>query len=176
MAKKEKVVEEIVEVVKETKPVVEQTEKGDLVPEVTVKEDGTHKIDFDKLVAKPEKGKVAEEVKKEAKVEEPVAVVEEVVPQEPTVLEEITEEIKEEAEDLKEDIVEAIEEQKETGIELPENIQKVVDFVNDTGGSLEDYVKLNTDIDSLNEDQLLNEFYNNTRPHLDREESQTFST
>ena len=171
MAKKEKVVEEIVEVVKETKPVVEQTEKGDLVPEVTVKEDGTHKIDFDKLVTKPEKGKVAEEVKEEAKVEEPVAVVEEeVVPQEPTVLEEITEEIKEEAEDLKEDIVEAIEEQKETGIELPENIQKVVDFVNDTGGSLEDYVKLNTDIDSLNEDQLLNEFYNNTRPHLDREE------
>ena len=57
----------------EITPQAQETEKGDLVPEVTVKEDGTHKIDFDKLVTKPEKGKVAEEVKKEVKVEEPVA-------------------------------------------------------------------------------------------------------
>jgi hypothetical protein len=32
------------------------------------------------------------------------------------------------------DEAEAIAEQKESGIELPENIQKVVDFMNDTGG------------------------------------------
>ena len=166
MAKKENVVEEVVELVEETNAPTEKTEQGDLVPEVTVKEDGTHKIDFDKLVAKPEKGKVAkEEVKEEVKVEEPVTVVEEeVVPKEPTVLEEITEEkIVEKAEEIAEAVVEA----QETGIDLPENIQKVVDFMDETGGSLEDYVKLNTDIEALNEEQLLMEYYQNTKPHLD---------
>ena len=166
MAKKENVVEEVVELVEETNAPTEKTEQGDLVPEVTVKEDGTHKIDFDKLVAKPEKGKVAkEEVKEEVKVEEPVTVVEEeVVPKEPTVLEEITEEkIVEKAEEIAEAVVEA----QETGRDLPENIQKVVDFMDETGGSLEDYVKLNTDIEALNEEQLLMEYYQNTKPHLD---------
>ena len=166
MAKKENVVEEVVELVEETIAPTDKTEQGDLVPEVTVKEDGTHKIDFDKLVAKPEKGKVAkEEVKEEVKVEEPVTVVEEeVVPKEPTVLEEITEEkIVEKAEEIAEAVVEA----QETGRDLPENIQKVVDFMDETGGSLEDYVKLNTDIEALNEEQLLMEYYQNTKPHLD---------
>jgi len=165
MAKEEKVVEEVVE---EITPQAQETEKGDLVPEVTVKEDGTHKIDFDKLVTKPEKGKVAEEVKEEVKVEEPVAVIEEeVAPKEPTVLEEITEEeVVEKAEEIAEAVVEA----QETGKPLPENIQKVVDFIDETGGSLEDYVKLNQDVDALNEDQLLVEYYQNTRPHLDLSE------
>ena len=165
MAKEEKVVEQAVE---EIKPQVEETEKGDLVPEVTVKEDGTHKIDFDKLVAKAEKSKVAKEVKEEVKVEEPVAVVEEeVAPEEPSVLEEITEEeVIEKAEEIAEAVVEA----QETGKPLPENIQKVVDFIDETGGSLEDYVKLNQDVDALNEEQLLVEYYQNTRPHLDPSE------
>ena len=42
--------------------------------------------------------------------------------------------------------------------------------MNETGGSLQDYVKLNTDYASLNETQLLREFYETTKPHLDREE------
>ena len=165
MAKEEKIVEEVVE---EITPQAQETEKGDLVPEVTVKEDGTHKIDFDKLVAKAEKSKVAKEVKKEVKVEKPVAVVEEeVLPEEPTVLEEITEEeVIEKAEEIAEAVVEA----QETGKPLPENIQKVVDFMDETGGSLEDYVKLNQDVDALNEEQLLVEYYQNTRPHLDPSE------
>ena len=165
MAKEEKIVEEVVE---ETTPQAQETEKGDLVPEVTVKEDGTHKIDFDKLVAKADKSKVAKEVKEEVKVEEPVAVVEEkVAPEEPTILEEITEEeVVEKAEEIAEAVVEA----QETGKPLPENIQKVVDFIDETGGSLEDYVKLNQDVDALNEEQLLVEYYQNTRPHLDPSE------
>jgi hypothetical protein len=165
MAKEEKIVEEVVE---EITPQAQETEKGDLVPEVTVKEDGTHKIDFDKLVAKAEKSKVAKEVKDEVKVEEPVAVVEEeVAPEEPSVLEEITEEeVIEKAEEIAEAVVEA----QETGKPLPENIQKVVDFIDETGGSLEDYVKLNQDVDALNEEQLLVEYYQNTRPHLDPSE------
>ena len=87
------------------------------------------------------------------------------------VLQEITEEEVEEAvEQLDTDVQEAIAEQKESGVELPENIQKVVDFMNETGGTLEDYVRLNTDYASLNEDQLLREYYQAANPHLDQED------
>jgi uncharacterized protein (DUF2164 family) len=55
-------------------------------------------------------------------------------------------------------------------IELPENIQKVVDFMNETGGSLEDYVRLNTDYSNINESSLLKEYYKQTKSHLDNEE------
>jgi hypothetical protein len=165
MAKEEKVVEQAVE---EINPQVEETVEGDLVPEVTVKEDGTHKIDFDKLVAKPIKGEVAKKDVKEEKVEEAVA--EEPVNEEPIVLEEVTQEVvQDKVEELEEQIEQAVVEEA-VGIDLPDNIKKVVDFVNETGGSLEDYVKLNQDVDALNEEQLLVEYYQNTRPHLDPSE------
>jgi hypothetical protein len=165
MAKEEKVVEQAVE---EINPQVEETVEGDLVPEVTVKEDGTHKIDFDKLVAKPIKGEAAKQDVKEEKVEEAVA--EEPVNEEPVVLEEVTQEVvQEKVEELEEQIEQAVVEEA-VGIDLPDNIKKVVDFVNETGGSLEDYVKLNQDVDALNEEQLLVEYYQNTRPHLDPSE------
>jgi len=91
--------------------------------------------------------------------------------QEESILEEITEEeVQEQAEDLQEEIAEAVQEQAESGEPLPENIQKVVDFMNETGGNLEDYVKLNTDYSKLSENQLLREYYENTKPHLDKEE------
>jgi hypothetical protein len=53
---------------------------------------------------------------------------------------------------------------------LPENIQKVVDFMNETGGTLEDYVRLNTDYSSVDEKTLLKEYYRQTRSHLDNDE------
>ena len=55
-------------------------------------------------------------------------------------------------------------------IDLPENIQKVVDFMNETGGSLEDYVRLNTDYSSVDEKTLLKEYYKQTKSHLDNDE------
>ena len=183
MAKEEKVVEEVVEKVEETQPTTEETKKGDdLVPEVTVSEDGVPKVDFTNLVPKKDKNADTKQETTDVaadKQAEPVQKVEEEIPQqqssvqdeEPVVLEEITEEeVQEKVEDLQDDIADAIEDQKQTGIELPENIQKVVDFVNETGGSLEDYVRLNQDVDALNEDQLLVEYYQNTRPHLDASE------
>jgi hypothetical protein len=108
---------------------------------------------------------------------EPVQKVEAEVPQQPepvqaeeSFLEEITEEeVVEAAEELEEQVEQAIVEQA-AGVELPENIQKVVEFMNDTGGSLQDYVKLNTDYSQLNESQLLREYYEATRPHLDKED------
>ena len=88
-----------------------------------------------------------------------------------SVLEEITEEeVQEKTEELTEEVKEAVEEQQEKGVELPENIQKVVDFMNDTGGSLEEYVRLNQDYTSLDDRQLLREFYRSTKPHLSSDE------
>jgi len=89
-----------------------------------------------------------------------------------SVLEEITEEevVEQKTEELIEEVKEAVEEQKETGVDLPENIQKVVDFMSETGGTLEEYVRLNQDYSSLDEKQLLKEFYRSTKPHLTSDE------
>ena len=87
------------------------------------------------------------------------------------VLEEVTEEeAKEEVEQVAEEVEEAIAEAKETGKPLPENIQKLVDFMSDTGGNIEDYVKLNKDYSNLDNLSLLKEYYKQTKPHLDLEE------
>ena len=53
---------------------------------------------------------------------------------------------------------------------LPENIQKLVDFMEETGGDLNDYVQLNQNYDDLDETALLKEYYKQTKPHLDSEE------
>ena len=53
---------------------------------------------------------------------------------------------------------------------LPENIQKLADFINETGGTVEDYVNLNKDIDSLDEAQLLREYHQSLEPSLDPDE------
>ena len=81
-----------------------------------------------------------------------------------------TSEEQEIAEQLAPEIEEEAEEATATGTELPENIQKLVDFMNETGGSLEDYVRLNTDYSKLDEDTLLIEYYQSTRPDLDEDE------
>ena len=107
---------------------------------------------------------VVEEVRDASKAEESVQA-------EESILEEITEEeVQEQADELADEVKEALAEQQKSGIELPENIQKVVDFINDTGGTLEDYVRLNQDYSQLNETQLLREYYETTKPHLDKED------
>jgi len=159
-------------------------------PTTSVDDDGTIKVDFSKNAVQEQspdevpvqdEPAVSEEIQSE-NVEEPVEQpagegtvetdepVEEAVEEQP-VLQEITnEEVEEIVEELQEEVTEAIEEAQESGIELPENIQKVVDFMNETGGTLEDYVRLNTDYSSLNEEQLLREYYQSTNPHLDNED------
>ena len=156
-------------------------------PAATLEDDGTIKLNLDALqeqstdeVPVRDEPAVSEEVR-EQDVEEPVqeptgeesAEVEQPVQEEveQPVLREITdEEVEEVTEELQEEVEEAIAEAAETGVELPENIQKVVDFINETGGSLEDYVRLNTDYASLNEDQLLREFYESKYTAYDRED------
>jgi hypothetical protein len=86
-------------------------------------------------------------------------------------LEEIgEEEVAKKVEKLEEQFDEALDEASSKGVELPENIQKVVDFMNDTGGSLEDYVRLNQDYSALEENQLMFQYYKQAKPHLTDDE------
>ena len=148
----------------EVKTEVENTEveQPQKVAPITQEDNGLIKVDLSQL-------NKAEANEADAPVEPPVS--EEVVQEESQpILQEITsEEVEEKVEEVQEQVEQAIAAQ-EPGVDLPENIQKVVDFINDTGGSLKDYVNLNTDYSSLNEDQLLREYYENTKPHLDSEE------
>ena len=54
--------------------------------------------------------------------------------------------------------------------QLPENVDKLVSFMEETGGTVEDYVRLNADYDNIDNEALLREYYKNTRPHLTYEE------
>ena len=54
--------------------------------------------------------------------------------------------------------------------DLPENVEKLVDFMKETGGTLQDYVRLNADYSDVNSDTLLTEYYKQTKSHLDAAE------
>ena len=82
----------------------------------------------------------------------------------------ILQEISDEADALEEEATQAIAESEQTGESLPDNVQKLVDFINDTGGDIEDYVKLNRDISNIDDQDALREYYKDTKPHLSSEE------
>ena len=119
------------------------------------------KVDLDSAP----KQKVVEE-KKENVEETKEEVVEEVTEQ--PVMEEITEE--EKVEEVTEAVEEAVEEAVATGKPLPENIQKLVDFMDETGGDINDYVQLNRDVSKMDDSDVLDEYYRSTKPHLTAEE------
>ena len=110
------------------------------------------------------------------KVEEPIKVdlsnpVEKVetIPSDAPVMEEVTNdtsEVEEVAEVLEKEIVQSIEANKE----LPANVKKLMSFMEDTGGDLKDYVKLNRDYSEMDNQSLLKEYYETTKPHLQADE------
>jgi hypothetical protein len=53
---------------------------------------------------------------------------------------------------------------------LPENIDKLVTFMEETGGSVEDYVRLNADYSSVDDKTLLKEYYKQTKPYLESDD------
>jgi hypothetical protein len=151
----------------------------------TKSEDTTYKVDLSKPPKTEEKDAVQEQSTDEVpvrdeseaskKVEEEVRSTEEPTQQEEeSVLELIEDDPVEEKEneepvaEVKEEV--QVEETKENNIELPENIQKVVEFMEETGGSLEDYVRLNADYSNVDENTLLKEYYKQTKSHLDNDE------
>jgi hypothetical protein len=108
-------------------------------------------------LSKPPGEKTAEEVEPEAEAQEEVQA-------EAGSLEEVnTEEVAGVASA-------AIEESMATGNPLPDNVQKLVDFMEETGGDLNDYIKLNRDYSEVDNQTVLQEYYKQTKPHLDQEE------
>jgi hypothetical protein len=84
---------------------------------------------------------------------------------------EITEqEIQQEAASLTKEANDAIRASEYSGKRLPENIEKLISFMEETGGDINDYVRLSADYSNVNNETLLKEYYKKTRPHLDNEE------
>ena len=174
--------EEKLEGVEEVQQAEETKQEEDLSMFETADDPSITKVNLDKPVEdeKPEEapaGKVDDSgVVRSDESTEPAQEQEEVKPQgevqeEPPVLEEVSEQqVEEQVEELVEEAEEAIAEAQESGKPLPENIQKLVDFIDETGGSLEDYVRLNQDYSEMDNLTVLQEYYKITKPHLDAEE------
>ena len=116
---------------------------------------------------------VIDEAKEEAVKEEPVKGVVEETTEEATEekvipIQEVTEE--EKVEEKKEPVMETAPEPAKPEINLPENVEKLVKFMEETGGTVEDYVRLNADYSNVDDNTLIREYYKQTKPHLDMEE------
>jgi len=169
--------EEVVqEVAKQVEEVAEQTEDAPQIDKSkfdSAEDDDVAKIDLSQPLrtekdVQPVDNKETEEVQE--KIIEETTGKEETVEQsaeentEQSVIEEITEETTDEQ------VADAIVESEETGQPLPDSVQKLVNFMEETGGDLEDYVALKRDYDKYDESSLLMEYYARTKPHLTEEE------
>ena len=156
--KEEPIIDDKVEKLKVKKPKVKKfKEPEDNVVKVDLKElkqkaEEITKVDLSK---KPEDIKTPEEKPTE---EEPT--------EEKSVIEEVTNEEKVE----KPITVKKVEQPKVEQPVLPENIEKLVNFMKDTGGDINDYVKLNRDYSEMDNLTLLKEYYKTTKPHLKSDE------
>ena len=115
---------------------------------------------------------VIDETKEEAVKEEPVKEVVEEKTEETTEekvipIQEVTEE---KVEEVREPVMETAPEPVKPEINLPENVEKLVKFMEETGGTVEDYVRLNADYSNVDDNTLIREYYKKTKPHLDIEE------
>ena len=138
--------------------------QGEVVPEVTkveIKEKDAVQTqetnDSDVTVQGSEDSsdsqEVVEEVREtEEEIESPLTLVEET-------------EVKDPVEVSKEPV-----QQAEPTKQLPENIEKLVSFMQETGGTVDDYVRLNADYTNIDNTTLVREYYKQTRPHLDHED------
>ena len=185
----EETVQETVEQQVEEQPKVEVQEE-EKPSNVTVDDDGTIKIDLRQQPQTEETDAVQEqettsvdvgertedsaEVDQEIRSDNNESTAEEqvleLVQDEETVEQEATlaDKIKDIPNKLKEQ-EEGVNNNQETN-QLPENIDKLVKFMEETGGTLEDYVSLNKDYDSMDDMQLLREYYQQTKPHLSTDE------
>ena len=166
----------------EVKPLKVKAKK----PSVKTKSNETYKVDLGK-----KEEKVKEEIKEEVKdavqtqetndsnviVEEKKdetsskEVVEEIrSTPEKTVESPILEIIEDETKKVENEYKEAVRDEKVLGKQLPENIEKLVSFMEETGGNVEDYVRLNRDYSNIDDNALLREYYKNTKSHLNQEE------
>jgi hypothetical protein len=151
-------------------------EKGDIAPEAAGKEtDDVPKINLDELnnpkdavqESKTEKVSVEDETEDSKEVVEEAK--EQAEPEEKnSPLELITEEevieVKSEKPKVDENAAKVNEQPKQPQVELPENVDKLLTFMEETGGTLEDYVNLNRDIAAYDDGQILREYYKQAKP------------
>ena len=157
--------EEVTEEVTQETPTVEEVAE-EQKPEVDLSkfeskdDDDVIKVDLSKPVETVDEN--------QTDLEEVIAEVaqEEVSDTEVPTLEEITDE----ETVTEEEVMEALDENETSGKEIPENVQKLLDFMDETGGDLQDYVNLNRDVNELDNQDALREYYKRTKPHLDSEE------
>jgi len=164
-------------------------EKEAEVQKIPTNEDGDYTVDLGKINETKEETDAVQEQKtedgvlrgggenekdgEEAKVE--LQEVQQEKVEEPVLEEVIEEEVSEEPapageEKQPQQEVEPVEETKESEVNLPENIQDLVKFMEETGGTLEDYVRLNADFSNVDQNTLLREYYKQTKPHLSYDE------
>jgi hypothetical protein len=139
--------------------------QGEVVPEVTKveikKEDAVQTQETDDsnaIVEKPEDSGDSKEVVEEVRtteetVESPLTLVDE-----------------QDVNETVQAVEKAVEKAEQTGKPLPENIEKLVSFMEETGGTVADYVRLNADYSNVDNNALVREYYKQTRPHLDHED------
>ena len=185
MAKTKK--EEVAQEAKPQEQPKEEVTKVDLSKFESKDDDSVIKVDLSKT-QKTEKDAVQKQSTDEVSVrdesETSEKVVEEIVEEtdkkpteqkeeekEEVIVEEITnEEVDEKVEDIKEEVTKAVEEAEAEGKPLPESIEKLMKFMEETGGDLHDYARLNQDISKLDDRQVVYEHYKQTKPHLTNEE------
>ena len=162
----EEVTEEVTDSVEETtdenqeQPVEEVVEEIDESKFDSADDPDVIKIDLDKTPQVEQEDNVT-------KVNIDEKPTEETVETEQPVMEEVTEE---ETQKVQEAVEEAIAESEATGEPLPEGVQKLVEFMRETGGDLNDYVKLNRDTKEMDDSDVLDEYYRSTKSHLTPEE------
>lgn len=149
----------------------EEPVKVDLTKDPNVKTEEPVKVD---LTKKPEDDAIQIGETKEVSVEEPSGDSNEMgksvqesseTTEGISPLKEVTEEEVKKEEEIKQPELQPIKK-----VVLPDNVEKLVQFMEETGGDIQDYVRLNADYSNVNEDVLLKEYYKNTKPHLTDEE------
>tara|TARA_R100000655_G_scaffold29451_3_gene59400 strand:+ start:3474 stop:4661 length:1188 start_codon:yes stop_codon:yes gene_type:complete len=174
MAKKEKKVEETTEKI-ETKERQTEDKNVTKVNMKKPKKDDIAKVDLskpptskdEKVEKEPVEEKEVVVVNPEPEVEQEEEIVEEKQQEETPVIQEVTEE---EVKQVEEEMVEAIAEAQATGKPLPEQVEKLINFMEETGGDLNDYVNLNRDVEKMDDSDILDEYYRSTKSHLSPEE------
>ena len=157
---------------------------------ISVKEDGMYKLDLNKINEQNQQEDAVQEQSTNESVlrgssenekagEKAEVELQEVQQEETPIIEEITEDEQtndDEASVAPEQEEEQIEQVEETEVKeelnLPENIQDLVKFMEETGGTIDDYVRLNADYTNVDENTLLIEYYKQTKPHLSYDEIQ----
>jgi len=156
-------------------PVEEQKQEEPKIKVRILEEGDDFKLKVREPEAKEEKPQEQTGIEKAIKKEDEEKIVKEEDEEKKTedlVLEEVTQEEIAEAEKAEVETVveEKPVEQKQPEVVVPENLQDLVKFMEDTGGSLEDYTRLNADYSTIDDNALLREYYKTTKPHLDMEE------